>query len=243
MRQRAVFFDLAGTLIEVRGGLGVHYAAIAREFGVDADPQAIDSVFPQAFESAGEVLFPDPDPAEVASLEKQFWKRVVREVFALTGGVGRFHGAAFDSYFDRLFDYFATADGWLVFPDVVPSLTRLRDSGLVVGLITNFDLRIFPLLDALGLAPLFDSITIPALARACKPQPEIFDYALARHGLRAPEAVFVGDSMADDVEGAMNAGLVPVLIDRRGLTQALTATQIRSLEEIADRLSLKRGRG
>jgi putative hydrolase of the HAD superfamily len=211
---RAVFFDLAGTLIRVRGGLGVQYAAIAMEFGVEADAGAIDRAFKGAFERVGRMVFLRPDAAEVASLEKKFWKQVVRLILAETGALQQFGNDQFDRYFDRLFDYFATSAGWTVYPDVVPALDRLRSGGLIVGLITNFDHRVFRLIEALGLSRFIDSVAIPALAGAAKPEAAIFEYALARHGLRAGEAVQVGDSIRDDVEGARAAGLRGVLIDR-----------------------------
>jgi putative hydrolase of the HAD superfamily len=222
---RAVFFDLAGTLIRVRGGIGARYSTIAREYGVDADASAIDGAFPGAFASVSADSRRGTGPQiradfrrfaadEVASLEKGFWKEVVRRIFADAGALAQFRGDQFDRYFDRLFDYFATAAGWTIYPDVVPVLGDLKGRGFVLGLITNFDSRVFKLIEALDLSRFIDSITIPALAGAAKPEAAIFEYALARHGLRPSEAVQVGDSLRDDVEGAGAAGLRGVLIDR-----------------------------
>jgi len=176
----------------------------------------------------------------VASLEKGFWKDVVRLIFAEIGLPEQFEGVLFDRYFDRLFDHFATAAGWSVYPDVVPALDRLRRHGIIVGLITNFDHRVSPLIDALDLTRFVDSITIPALAGAAKPETAIFEYALARHGLRASEAVQIGDSIRDDVEGARAAGLRGVLIDRKGRWATTTgdAPRIRTLEELLPLLGL-----
>ncbi len=231
---RGVFFDLAGTLIRVRGGLGAQYALIAREFGVSADPEAIDRAFGHAFASVGDMVFARPDAAEVASLEKEFWKEVVRRVLAETAALSRFAGGGFDRYFDRLFNYFATAAGWDVYADVVPALEGLKREGRVVGLITNFDFRVFKLIEALGLSHLIDSVTVPGLAAAAKPDPAIFHYALARHRLHPAEAVHVGDSVADDVEGARAAGLKGVLLDRQSrIEPAAGIATIASLDELA----------
>jgi putative hydrolase of the HAD superfamily len=214
--RRAAFFDLVGTLIEVQGGVGTQYARIASEFGVNADPKAIDAAFPQAFRTVGRLALANPDRAELASLEKGFWKDVVQLVFAQIGLLGRFADRRFDSYFERLYAYFATADGWLVYPDVVPALERLRRDGVIVGLLTNFDQRVFPLIDALDLGRLIDSVTIPAVSGAAKPARAIFEYALARHGVEAANAVQVGDSIDDDVHGARAVGMAAVLVDRTG---------------------------
>ncbi len=231
-----VFFDLAGTLIEVRGGIGTQYAMVARQFGVKADPGAIDAAFPRAFRAAGRMAFASPDAAEVASLEKGFWKNVVRLVFDEIGALEQFSGKRFDEYFERLYAYFATADGWLVYPDVVPALAALKRQRLVVALITNFDQRVFSLVEALGLGDYIDSVTIPALAGAAKPDPAIFRYALDRHRLEAARAVQVGDSISDDVGGARAAGFKAVLLDRKGRLAGRPVPAgtvvIRSLDEL-----------
>ena len=49
-----------------------------------------------------------------------------------------------------------------------------------------------------------------------KPKKEIFLYALDRLGLEPREAVFVGDSVEQDYEGAFNVGIRPFLLDREG---------------------------
>jgi putative hydrolase of the HAD superfamily len=231
-----VFFDLAGTLIEVQGGLGSQYARIGAQFGLEADAKAIDRAFPRAFAAAGPMVFAHARPGgDVAALEKGFWKEVVRGVFAQIGMADTLAaGPTFDRYFEQLFSHFETADAWTVFPDVVPTLRELKGRGLVVGLITNFDHRVFALVEALGLAPLLDSVTIPAIAGAAKPEPGIFEHAAARHGLKTSEAIQVGDSVGDDVEGARGAGmLLGVLLDRKGRYRDVEgAPRISSLAEL-----------
>jgi len=91
--------------------------------------------------------------------------------------------------------------------------------------------------DAVGLGGLIDSITIPALAGAAKPDRAIFEYALARHRVPASSAIQVGDSISDDVEGARAAGLRAILIDRRGHSRERDVPEgtivIASLDELA----------
>ena len=82
------------------------------------------------------------------------------------------------------------------FNDVVPTLEQLRSRGLTLGLISNIDK---------GGSELAD-----------KPDPAIFQAALARAEAEAEEAVHVGDQPTSDVEGALAAGISPVLLDRDG---------------------------
>ena len=62
----------------------------------------------------------------------------------------------------------------------------------------------------------FDSVTISSLAGSAKPAPQIFQHALDQHVVGPEEAVHVGDDLREDFEGATNAGLSGVLLDRDG---------------------------
>jgi putative hydrolase of the HAD superfamily len=102
---------------------------------------------------------------------------------------------------------------WICDPDAPVLLAALNESGLELGVISNFDHRIYAILDALELARHFDSITISSEAGYAKPAPEIFRIALERHSLPAQQALHVGDSEPLDVVGARAAGMAVVLID------------------------------
>jgi len=67
-----------------------------------------------------------------------------------------------------------------------------------------------------------------------KPHRDIFLYALGRAGVRADEAVYVGDSYLADVLGSRAAGLHPVLIDRLGKAPPIDAPVVRALTEVLD---------
>jgi len=244
-----VFFDLAGTLIHVRGALGHQYAAIAREFGVNPDPRTVDAVFAEAFQAAGPMLPPEMGSGTFSEKGSgTFPGRRGGGAGVLEGrGAGLYSrigvemaASAFDRYFGRLFDHFARAGAWDIYPDVEPTLERLQRSGLTLGLITNFDVRVARLLPALGLDRFFSTLAIPAHAGAAKPDGGILEYALAQHWLGAVEAVQVGDSLEDNVTGARAAGLDAVLLDRRGRHVGIVPPAIRSLEELPRRLGLER---
>ena len=59
----------------------------------------------------------------------------------------------------------------------------------------------------LGLTDLFDAVFVSQREGIRKPNPEIFRRALARIGVEASEAWFVGDNAEDDIAGAVSAGL------------------------------------
>jgi len=105
-----------------------------------------------------------------------------------------------------------------LFPDVMPTLVRLREMGMVTGLLTNgpSDGQ-RQKLDLLGLSNAVDIIAISEEVGFGKPQPEIFAYVLSRRGdVRPDEVLMVGDSVELDCLPAQKAGLRAVLLDRSG---------------------------
>lgn len=95
--------------------------------------------------------------------------------------------------------------------DVGRTLAELRARGLKLGIVTNgFGARQRRKIGALGLATAFDAILVSEEEGVRKPDAEIFRRALARCGVAAHEAMFVGDHPVADVEGAHRAGLVAV---------------------------------
>jgi putative hydrolase of the HAD superfamily len=95
--------------------------------------------------------------------------------------------------------------------DTQTTLQMLRSQGAKLGVITNGQgTRQRCKLAALGLLESFDAVLISEEEGVRKPDAEIFRRALERCGVAAHEAVFVGDHPQADIEGARNAGLVPI---------------------------------
>ena len=228
---KAVFFDALGTLFDSREPVGRVYAQIASEFGVDATEEQVTRAFRGAFASAGGLAFgPGHAPAELRRLERDWWHRLVERTF---DGLGSFRN--FDAFFGHLSEYFANPASYRVDPEARPLLVRLREEGAVLGVISNFDFRLYHVLEGLGLSGLLDSITISSEVGFAKPDPRVFVAALARHGLEPRDAMYVGDVAALDVVGANAAGLTAVLLARE--PAAPSASKARRVESLADVLS------
>ncbi|MSQ11306.1 MAG: HAD family hydrolase [Dehalococcoidia bacterium] len=106
--------------------------------------------------------------------------------------------------------------GLTLFDDVLPSLRRLRQKGLVLGMISNLNRPGDALTKELGLTGTLHFAVTSFEAQAEKPDAAIFQAAIERAGVPASEAVHVGDQVSSDVEGARGAGIRPVLMDRYG---------------------------
>jgi len=101
-------------------------------------------------------------------------------------------------------------------PDAAPALRLARESGLRTGVISNSNGTIKRILTRLELLPLVDFALDSSEEGVEKPQPAIFERALARAGVIAAEAAYVGDLYSIDVLGARRVGLRAVLLDPGG---------------------------
>lgn len=102
------------------------------------------------------------------------------------------------------------------YPDAEPALRELRDAGLRIVCVSNWDISLGEVLERCGLAPYMDGIVSSAAAGVRKPDPAIFVAALDPLGLGPVDAVHVGDTPEEDVEGARAAGIEAILLDRSG---------------------------
>ncbi len=209
---QVIFFDAAGTLFRVKGSVAEIYLRSAEKHGFKRTSEslaAIKAAFARAFLEAPPPVFAATDPVAIKQCERLWWFDIVHNVFYR---VGMFEG--FDDFFEEIFHAFDGPDYWDLYPETIGTLKQLRERGFELGIISNFDSRLFTVLRALGLEEFFDTVTISSLAHSAKPATRIFTQALEKHAADPGEAIHVGDSMKEDVEGAKTAGIHAVLIDR-----------------------------
>jgi len=228
---RVIFFDAADTLFHVKGSVGEVYVSLARKYGVTTDRDTIQQAFVKAFDAAPPPVFAAQDPQEIKSCERLWWFDVVHYVFYR---VGMFEG--FDEYFEEVFAYFAKPNAWALYPETVSTLATLDAWGLALGIVSNFDSRLYEILIGLGIDRFFESVTISSVAGAAKPSPKIFQRALQKHGVTAGEALHVGNSLRDDVRAAAAAGLWGVLLDRHG--RETIPPEVVAIKSLSDVLTL-----
>ncbi len=115
------------------------------------------------------------------------------------------------------------------YEDARPALGEVQALGLSVVCVSNWDFALGDVLERVGLADCFDGVVTSAGAGARKPDPAIFEAALALADCTVAEAIHIGDSDAD-VDGAAAAGIEALRIDRDG------GGDIASLAEIVQHL-------
>ena len=212
MTNKVIFLDAVGTLFGIRGTVGELYARQARQFDVEVSDGSLDKAFIESFRASPTAAFPGVDPADIPSYEFNWWKAIATQTFERAGVFHQF--SDFDKFFSELYAYFATDEPWFVYPDVIVALEYWQQQQVQLGVVSNFDSRLYSVLKILGLGEFFTSITLSTEVGAAKPNPQIFAAALEKHNCLASDALHVGDSFKEDYEGAKSAGLNAIWLQR-----------------------------
>ena len=224
MNIEAVLFDAAETLFTTRGSVGEIYGSVAREFGCSAPVSAIQAAFVRQFRHSGPLS---------TDKEKEWWKDVVYRVFSEVGMV-----RDFDRFFDAVYDRFRDSEGWMLFPETREVLEALKGRGLKLGVVSNFDSRLYSVMRSLEILSFFDAVTISSETGYAKPHPEIFRTALRALDAPAEQTLLVGDNLEDDVLASQAIGIHAVLLDRSGRYPDLNSgSKIQNLRQIIEWIS------
>lgn len=207
---RAAFFDLGGTLFDNLQIPKLHLPVLreaAIRLGVDESMSFIGPRYIKATRQANE-KFKDREFYMHSDLFYETYRIFAQKADA----------EASDEFLDWI--YHAQRERMITGLELrvgcKETLTELRARGLNLSIVSNIDDDYFdPMLDDLGLKPLFDHWSSSEEAKACKPHARFFRYALEKAGFAPEQVVFVGDSRLHDVAGAKAVGMTSVLIEEQ----------------------------
>ena len=198
---KAVTFDVGGTLIRPWPSVGHVYAEVASRHGcANVAAETLNTHFATAWRAKKNF-----------DHSRRAWLDLVEKTFA-----GLVDQGVVKEFFNDLYDRFSHPQAWQVFDDVYPTLDALGKRQLRLGIISNWDERLRPLLDRLKLSPCFDVTVISVEAGFAKPAKEIFERAVEMLGVPSRSILHVGYSPEEDITGAHLAGLQGLLLDRKG---------------------------
>lgn len=224
---QGLFLDAAGTLFELSEPVGRSYARIAQSHGLTLDADSLEAAFRRAWKATPQPLHPEglvpPDD------DRSWWLAVVTTTLESTAGTS-LPPQLIEPLFDDLYHHFAQPIAWKLFPEVSDALEQLSHIA-PLHILSNFDLRLIPILNGLGIACFFQTLTVSSQAGASKPHPRIFQHALAQAGLSPHTAIHIGDEKHADIEGATQAGLFAYLLDRPQRSLATLAENLRSHDD------------
>lgn len=201
---RAVLFDVDFTLARPGPELGPEgYVRAGERHGLALDPLRYE----QARDAALVELKRHPELDHDDEIWFRFTERIVL-------GMGGTQAGSYDCAVEITRGWEDHAN-FELYEDVLPALAELRRAGLKIGLVSNSarDCRDFARHHALDVDAGLSSFH----HGKSKPHASIFRAMLALLEVEPAEAVMVGDTIADDVEGALAIGMRAVLVDRSGM--------------------------
>ena len=198
---RFIFFDAAGTLIRLPRGVGWHYRDVALRHGCEVGEGELNAAFRAAWKAM---------PARVATRvaraddDRGWWRTLVGQVLdrcgVAPGALDR------EAYFAELYAEFTQPGVWQLYPEVPEVLDALAGR-CALGILSNFDGRLRTILAGLGVLDRFRHVVLSSEVGADKPDPWIFQRALALAFVAPHEALHVGDDLRCDWEGARAVGM------------------------------------
>jgi putative hydrolase of the HAD superfamily len=222
VRSRAVLLDALGTLVELQPPAPRLRAALSAA-GFEVDEQRAAAGF------GAEIAYyleHHLDGADAASLD-DLRDRCAEALRAGLNLPGLGHAGAREAMLASL--------EFRLFPDALGALEDLREAGCRLVAVSNWDCSLPDWLAPTGVMALLDGVVSSAEVGAAKPDPAPFLRGLALAGVEAADAVHVGDSLVNDVEGARAAGVRAVLLARDGAPPP-GVESVSSLAEVASLL-------
>ncbi len=210
---KVIFLDAVGTIFGVKGSVGEAYIKISRQYGVVRDTEEINKYFYECFKNSPPLAFDTQDKKEIKKLEYQWWGKIAFNTFKKANALKEFTN--FKTFFAELYQYFKTAEPWFIYDEVILCLNQWQNQGIELGIISNFDTRIYAVLDNLNLSKYFQTITISSLTGVAKPHSAIFLKALAKHNCQPQDAWYIGDSEKEDYWGGKSVGMRSFWLNRR----------------------------
>ena len=224
---RLISFDVGGTLIHADPSVGSVYAEVLSRRGFACAAPEVDRAFEASWEVAARQNPPNCERySNSPQGERGYWRDLLRDMVRRLGGSEAPAGAA-----DELFERFARAQTWRIYPDVVPTLKELSGRKVPMAVVSNWDSRLPGLLRELGLRPFFGPLLVSALESCEKPDSRIFHRAAQRAGVHPQEVLHVGDRDREDFEGALQAGCLALKVERSGGGGIGLEAVLRRLEE------------
>ena len=123
--------------------------------------------------------------------------------------------------------FMAKRNDVILFPETIPMLESVSEPYTVVA-ITNGNADVFKT----GIGPYFDLSIRADEAGIAKPDRGIFDLTWEKLGCRSTDVIHVGDSVENDVQGAINAGVTPIWYNPDKEQNTLGVNEVRALAEL-----------
>ena len=212
-----VIFDAVGTLIRPAEPVAQTYHRIGARHGSRLTCEQVCERFPRAFDQ-----FYRNRRHSSESVERDCWREIVNFVLHDVGDR--------QQCFEDLFVHFANGQSWQVFADVESCLDALLRCDFQLAVASNFDSRLHRICQENATLSRIGRRILSVEAGYKKPDSRFFEYLARTLGVKRCQLLMLGDDAQADIEGAINAGLQAVWLNRKSISRP---PSIGSVPEIA----------
>ena len=231
MRFRAVFFDAGETLVHPHPSYPELFAEVLAREGHPRSAEDVSAASRVVLHRFSEAARDNVLWTTSAERSRAFWTSVYdRMIESLDLPAG-------DGLADTLYRTFTDRSNYALFDDVRPALDALARTGVLLGVVSNFEAWLEDLLADLAVRERFAVRVISGSEGVEKPDPRIYALALERAGVEAADAAYVGDNPEFDVDPPAALGMFPVLIDWRGRHGGFGGARVADLRELPEVLA------
>lgn len=226
MRFRAVFFDVGETLVHVDPSFAGLFVTVLAGAGHERSVQDVRAasahVYARFSEAARDGSMWTTSPERSRAFWTSVYERMLDELQIVDG----------DGLATSLHGEFTRMENYVLFDDVLPTLATLRETGVILGVVSNFEAWLEDWFGVHELLELFPVRVISGIEGVEKPDEKIFRLALDRASVSAEESAYVGDNPEFDVDPPAALGMFPVLVDRRDRFPDHGGARITDLREL-----------
>lgn len=229
---RFVTLDCAGTLVRVDWQPGRFATECLAALGARFDQADAESIYNRILQSRWRE-YQELNLSRNEQIGDQFWRELTNDWLAKVGVEERYLEETLELAHRRL--YGQPSHAFSLYEDTIPALESLKDRGIRLAVLSNWDYSLHRVLRILDLTPFFDVVVASLEEGFEKPDKRIFEIALEHLGAMPGQTLHVGDDAMDDVGGASRAGLRSVFLDRGGDYEVpRRITDLRQLGEVLD---------
>ncbi|CAK1554036.1 unnamed protein product [Leptosia nina] len=200
-------FDATNTLLKFCVSPWKYYAEVAEKHGYHVKEEQIKKQFLGTYKILSKT---HPNFGRESILWENWWRKIVEGTFK-------------DSIDDKdkvksisniLIEDYKTPKCWCAADGALDLLTHIRNQGIELGVISNFDPRLHEVLHQLNLTTYFKFVLTSYEVGYNKPDKAIFQLAKmqTKFNISSEECLHIGDDYEKDFEGAKGAGWEAILV-------------------------------
>lgn len=222
-----VFFDAGETLVHPLPSFPELFLGVCSHYGLEVDLSVLRTATRSMMAGVEDRQRQGYTFSNETSKSRRFWLDFYGSLVREMGYAGE------DGSLPRaLYDTFSQPCNYGAYHDAHDTLRELRERGVRMGLISNFEPWLEDLLRDLEMLDFLEVLVISGKEDYEKPHPRIYELALERAGVSPRQSLHVGDSPVSDYDGAREAGMRAVLLDRWGRFPDFAGEVVRDLREL-----------